>query len=183
MISDFKEQTQSVLSGVSNATGNFPDIDRLDSIQRLPTQVSENVGSLADRARDFRARLGYESALNECRAETETVDALSALDRSVRNIANHDASAANSGLTDFLKNNPEPKADFQEPLWRYLTSVRLLCSRLEKEAEVHSQRGQAFDAAGRNGDAIREYQEAYRIFPNPVIAEKIRQLQSNSLGL
>ena len=183
MITDFKEQTQSVLSGVSNATGNFHDIDRLDSIQRLPTQVSENVGSLADRARDFRARVGYESALRECRPETETVDALSTLDQSIRNIANHDASAANFGVTDFLKNNPEPRADFQKPLWRYLTSVRLLCGRLEKQADIHSQRGQAFDAAGRNGDAIREYQEAYRIFPNPATAEKIRHLQSNSLGL
>jgi hypothetical protein len=61
--------------------------------------------------------------------------------------------------------------------------MRLLCSRLEKEAEIHSERAQAFASAGRIGDAIREYQEAYRIFPNPATAEKIRQLQSNSLGL
>jgi len=59
----------------------------------------------------------------------------------------------------------------------------LLCGRSEKEAEVHSQRAREFDAAGRNGDAIREYQEAYRIFPNPETAEKIRRLQNNSLGL
>jgi hypothetical protein len=183
MITDFKEQTQSVLSRVSDATGNFHDVDRLDSIQRLPSPVSENVSSLVDRARDFRARLGYETAFSECRAETETVDALSTLDQSIRNIAENNVSAASSGLTDFLKNNPEPRADSQKPLWRYLTSVRLLCNRLEKEAEVHSQRGQAFDSAGRNGDAIREYQEAYRIFPNPATAEKIRQLQNNRLGL
>ena len=183
MITDFKEQTQSVLSRVSDATGNFRDVDRLDSIQRLPSPVSENVSSLVDRARDFRARLGYETALSECRAETETVDALSTLDQGIRNIADNDASAANSGLTDFLRNNPEPRADSQKPLWRYLTSIRLLCSRLEKEAEVHSRRGEAFDSAGRNGDAIREYQEAYRIFPNPATAEKIRHLQSNNLGL
>ena len=183
MIADFKEQTQSMLSRVSDATGNFHDVDRLDSIQRLPTPVSENVSSLVDRARDFRARLGYEAALSECRAETATVDALSALDQSIRKIADNDASAASSGLTDFLRNNPEPAVDSQRALWRYLTSIRSLCSRLEKEAEVHSQRGQAFGAAGRNGDAIREYQEAYRIFPNPATAEKIHQLQSNSLGL
>jgi hypothetical protein len=54
---------------------------------------------------------------------------------------------------------------------------------LEKEAEVRSQRAQAFASAGKTGEAIREYQEAYRIFPNPATAEKIRQLQSNSLGL
>ena len=183
MITDFKEQTQSVLSRVGEATGNFHDVDRLDSIQPLPSRVSESVSSLADRARDFRARLGYETALSECRAETETVDALSTLNQGIRNIADRDAPAAASGLTGFLKNNPEPKTDPQKPLWRYLTSIRSLCGRLEKDAEVHSQRAREFDAAGRNGDAIREYQEAYQIFPNPVTAERIRRLQNNSLGL
>jgi len=183
MITDFKEQTQAVLSRVGDATGNFPEIDRLDSVQQLPAPVSESVTSLVDRARDFRAKLGYETALSECRTETETVDALSAVDQSTRNIAGSDASAANSGLTDFLKNNPEPMVDTQRPLWRYLTSMRLLCSRLEKEAEIHVQRAAAFATAGRTGDAIREYQEAYRTFPNPATAEKIRQLQRNSLGL
>ena len=183
MIMDFKEQTQVVLARVGDATGDFQEIDRLDSVQRLPAAVSESVASLVDRARDFRAKLGYETALSECRSETETVDALSAVVRSTRNIAGSDASAANSGLTDFLKNNPEPMIDAQRPLWRYLTSMRLLCSRLEKEAETHLQRAGAFASAGRTGDAIREYQEAYRIFPNPATAEKIRQLQRNSLGL
>ncbi len=183
MIMDFKEQTQVVLARVGDATGDFQEIDRLDSVQRLPAAVSESVASLVDRARDFRAKLGYETALSECRSETETVDALSAVVRSTRNIAGSDASAANSGLTDFLKNNPEPMIDAQRPLWRYLTSMRLLCTRLEKEAETHLQRAGAFASAGRTGDAIREYQEAYRLFPNPATTEKIRQLQRNSLGL
>jgi len=183
MITDFKEQTQAVLSRVSDATGNFPEIDRLDSVQQLPPPVSESVASLVDRARDFRAKVGYETALSECRSETETVDALSAVDQGTRNIAGNDASAANSGLTDFLKDNPEPMVDTQRPLWRYLTSMRLLCSRLEKEAETHLERAGAFASAGRTGDAIREYQEAYRTFPNPATAEKIRQLRRNGLGL
>src|SRR6266436_4814671 len=183
MITDFKEQTQSVLSRVGEATGNFHEIDRLDLVQQLPLPVSESVSSLVDRARDFRAKLGYETALSECRTETATVDALSAIDQITRNIASKDASAANSRLTDFLKSNPEPMVDNQKPLWRYLTSIRLLCNRLEKEAEIHLQRAQASASAGRIGDAIREYQEAYRAFPSPATAEKTRQLQSNSLGL
>src|SRR6516165_3737146 len=183
MITDFKEQTQSVLSRVGEATGNFHEIDRLDLVQQLLPPVSESVSSLVDRARDFRAKLGYETALSECRTETATVDALSAIDQITRNIASKDASAANSRLADFLKSNPEPMVDNQKPLWRYLTSIRLLCNRLEKEAETHLQRAQASASAGRTGDAIREYQEAYRAFPNPATAEKTRQLQSNSLGL
>ena len=183
MITDFKEQTESVLSRVGDATGNFREIDRLDSVPPLPAPVSDSVASLADRAREFRAKVGYETALSECRTETETVDALSALDQTTRSIAGNDASAANSRLAEFLKSNPEPTVDVEKPLWRYLTSMRLLCSRLEKEAEIHSDRAQALASAGRIGDAIREYQEAYRTFPNPATAEKIRQLKSNRLGL
>jgi hypothetical protein len=183
VIADFKEQTQSVLSRVGDATGNFREIDRLDSMQKLPGPVSESVVSLIDRARDFRSKLGYETALRECRTETETVDALSAVDQVTRNIAAGDASEASSKLADFLKNNPEPIADSQKTLWRYLTSMRLLFSRSQKEANIHLQRAQSLASTSKNGEAVREYREAYRAFPNPATAEKIRQLQDNSLGL
>ena len=183
IIADFKEQTQSVLSRVGDATGNFHQVDRLDSVQKLPAPVSESVDSLVDRARDFRSKVGYETAFQECRTETEIVDALAVVDQITRNIAANDASEANARLTDFLKNTPEPIADSQKALWRYLTSIRSLCSRLEKDADIHLQRAQSLASASRTSDAIREYQEAYRTFPNPNTAEKIRQLQDNSLGL
>jgi hypothetical protein len=183
MIADFKEQTQSVLSRVGDATGNFHEVDQFNSVPQLPTPLSESVSSLVDRGRDFRAKLGYETALSECRAETETVDALLAIDQATRSIADKNASDASARLADFLKNNPEAIADAQKPLWRYLSSMQQLCSRMEKEAEAHSQRAAAFASVGKPGDAILEYREAYRIFPNPATAEKIRQLQRNSLGL
>lgn len=183
MISDFKEQTQSVLSRVDDATGHFREVDQLQSVQALPPPVSESVNSLVDRARDFRARLGYETALSECGQETETVDALSAMDQATRSIADNDAMEANSKVGEVLKNYPEPATDTQRPLWRYLGSMRTLFGRLEKEAETHSQRAAAFAAVGKNADAMREYQEAYRTFPNPATMEKIRELQRNSLGL
>jgi hypothetical protein len=139
IIADFKDETQSVLSRVSDATGNFHEIDRLESVKKLPAPVSERIGSLVERARDSRSKVGYETALQEYRTETETVDALSVVDQITRSIANKDTSAACSRLTDFLKNNPEPTAESQKALWRYLTSVRSLCSRSEKEAGRRSQ--------------------------------------------
>jgi hypothetical protein len=68
-------------------------------------------------------------------------------------------------------------------LWQYLTSIQQVCGRLQRDAEIHSRRAESFAAAGRTSEAIRELQEAYRIFPNPGTAEKIRQFQANSLGL
>jgi hypothetical protein len=32
--------------------------------------------------------------------------------------------------------------------------------------------------AGKKSEAIREFQEIYRIYPNPATAEKIRQLEA-----
>jgi hypothetical protein len=182
-VAELKEQTESVLSQVGDATGNFQEIERLDSVQRLPAPVSENVGSLSDRTRDLRAKLGPEKTLRECRTETETVDALATIDQVTRAIATDDAPEASSKVADFLKNNPEPSTESQKSLWGYLASIQSLCSRLEKQAEIHLQRAQSFAAASKTSEAIQEYQEAYRIFPNPATAEKIRQLQDNSLGL
>ena len=178
MITDFKEQTQAVLSRVGDATDNFHEIDRLDSVEKLPAPVSESVVSLVDRARERRLELGYEEALKEYGTEIQTADALSVVDQITRNIVFSNASGASSKLADFLKGHPQPIADSQKALWHYLTSAQLLCSRLEKEASVHLQRAQSLAAAGKTSEAIQEYREATRIFPNPATAKKIRELSS-----
>jgi hypothetical protein len=183
IIADFKEETRSVLSRVADATGNFQEIDRLDSVQELPTPVSESVDALSERARDFRAKLGYETALRECRSETQIADALSIVDQITHNLAASDAAQAATRVRDFLGKNPEAPGESQRNLWHYLASVQSLGARLEKEADAHLQQAQLFVSAGRDADAIREYQEAYRIFPTPATAEKIHQLRENSLGL
>ena len=152
-------------------------------MQELPTRVSESVDALSERARDFRAKLGYETALRECRSETQTADALSMVDQITHNIAASDAARAATKVRDFLGKNPEPPGESERILWHYLASAQSLCARLEKEADVHLRQAQLFVSAGRDADAIREYQEAYRIFPTPATAEKIRQLRENSLGL
>src|SRR5262249_4198945 len=104
IIADFREQAQSVFSRVGDATGNFHEIDRLDAVKELPTPVSESVDSLMDRARDFRAKLGYETALRECPVETQTTDALSVVDQMTRNIAGSDAAKATNKVSEFLTN-------------------------------------------------------------------------------
>jgi len=180
MIAEFKEQTESVLVQVRDATANFREIDRLDAVVRLPASVSASVASLANRARDFRSKLGYEIAFHESRAETEIVDALTVVDQVTRSLAGEDAPAARLTLLNFLKRYPEPPGDNQKPLWRYLTSALSLCDRSKNEAEAHLKRAQSLGSAGKKSEALREYQEIYRIYSNPVTAEKIRQLEGES---
>jgi hypothetical protein len=181
---ELKEQTDAVFAQVANATGNFQDVEWLDSVQELPPPVSENIGALGSRTREIRAKVGRDSpALNEYQPEIVTAEALSLVKQVSRDIAMSDAAEANSKMADFLQSNPEAPGDNQQPLWRYLKSLQNLCDRLEKEAEIHLQRAQSLAAANKTSEAIREYQEAYRTFPNPATAGKIRQLQDNSLGL
>lgn len=183
-IVELKEQTESVFSQVASATGNFRDVERLDSVQELPPPVAESIGSLGTRTREVRAKIGSDAtALNEYRPEIVAAEALSLVKQVSRDITMSDAAEANSKLADFLQSNPEPPVESQKPLWRYLRSLQNLCDRLEKEAEIHLQRAQLLAAANKTTEAIREYQEAYRTFPNPATAGKIRQLQDNSLGL
>jgi hypothetical protein len=180
---NFHEETDAVLARVSDATDNFHPVDRLDSVKQLPAPVSESVGPLLDQARDLRSKSGYEAAPQELRSEIGTAEALSVVDQVTRNIAANDVSEAGSRLAVFLKTHSEPTANGQKALWGYLTSMRTLCSRLEKDAYLHVQRAQSFAAAGKTSDAIREYQEAYRTFPNPATAQTIHQLIGNSHGL
>jgi len=177
LIEELRKQTEAVLAQVRDATGNFREIDRLEAVQNLPAPVSASVTVLGTRARDFRTKVGYEVAAYECLAEMEAVEALVLVDETARDITAKDVPAARRKLSGFLKRYHEPTADNQKPLSRYLTSVLSLCDRSKNEAETHLKRAKSLDSAGKKNEALREYQEIYRIYPNPITADKIRQLE------
>jgi hypothetical protein len=177
MIEELRKETESVLAQVRDATGNFREIDRLEAVKNLPGSVSASVTVLAARAADFRIKVGYEVAAYECLAEIEAVEALALVDEITRDIVAKDTPTARRKLSTFLKRYHEPTVDNQKPLSRYLNSALSLCNRSKDEAETHLKRAQSLGSAGKTGEALREYQEIYRIYPNPITAERIRQLE------
>jgi hypothetical protein len=178
MIEELRKETESVLAQVRDATGNFREIDRFDAVQQLPPSVSASVSVLAARAADFSMKVGGDVANYQYLAEIEAVEALALVDAITRDMAAKDAPAARKKLSAFLKRYHEPTADNQKPLSRYLNSVLSLCNRSKDEAGAHLQRAQSLGAAGKTSDALREYHEIYRIYPNPITADRIRQLES-----
>jgi hypothetical protein len=178
MIEELRKETESVLAQVRDATANFREIDRLEAVKNLPGPVSASVTVLAARAADFRMKVGYEVAAYECLADIEAVEALALVDEITRDIVAKDTPTARKKLSTFLKRYHEPTADNQKPLSRYLNSVLSLCNRAKDEAETHLKRAQSLGSAGKTSEALREYQEIYRIYPNPITAERIRQLES-----
>lgn len=123
-------------------------------------------------------KVGQEVVTYEYLAEIEAVEALVLVDQITGDIAAKDTPTARKKLSAFLKRYHEPTTDNQKPLSRYLNSVLSLCNRLKDEAAPHLQRAKSLAAAGKTSEALREYQEISRIYPNPLTAEKIRQLES-----
>ena len=149
-------------------------------MRALPAPVSARVTFLANQGREFRLKLGYETALYECLDEIATVDALIAADEITRDLAAKDTPAARKELSTFLTRYSEPRAEDRKALWRYLSAAFSLCDRSKNEAEPHLQQARSLESAGKKAEALREYQEIYRIYPNPLTADKIRQLESQS---
>ena len=178
MIEELRKETESVLAQVRDATGNFREIDRLDAVKNLPGSVSASVTVLSARTADFRMKVGHDVAAYECLADIEAVEALVLVDAITRDIVAKDTPTARKKLSSFLKRYHEPTADNQKPLSRYLNSALSLCNRAKDEAETHLQKAQSLGSTGKTTEALREYQEIYRIYPNPITAERIRQLES-----
>jgi hypothetical protein len=178
MIADLKKQIDAVLTQVRDVTQNFREIDRLDEVRPLPSSVSGEVTVLANYTRQFQAKLGYEVTYYECLSEIETVDALGLVDEVTRDLAAKDAPSARNKLSTFRKRYSEPTVESHKALWHYLVSIFGTCDRLKNEAQAHLARAHSFETAGKLADALREYHEIQRIYPNPITAEKIRQLES-----
>ena len=178
IIADLKKQIDFVFGEVREASGNFREANQLDQVKNLPPRVSAHVSLLANQAREFRAVLGYQVTYYECLNEIQAVDTLVVLDEATSNIADKDTPAARKALSTFRTRYSEPPAEAQKPLWRYLISLFALCDRLKNEAEGHLPKALSFETSGKKNEALRELREVYRIYPNPVTSEKIRQLET-----
>ena len=177
MIAQFKAQTASVFAQVREATEKFRDVEGLDSLREFPAAISARIDALADQSRDFRSKVGYEVAMYECGAETATADALLAVNQARRDVAQKNAPVSRSRLMSFFKRYPAAPSESQRLLWRYNASMLMACDKARKEAEGHLQQAKAFEAAGKKADALREYKEIYRVYPNEITAEKIKLLE------
>ena len=177
MIAQFKKRTDSVLAQVRSATGNFREIDRIEAVSALPDAIATNVGSLAEQATEIRAKHGYAAAFYDCGAETATTDALFTVAQALHDLTEKNTPSGRQRVINFFKRYPAPTVDNQKPLWRYSASLLMTCDKAKKEAEKHLQRAKTLEASGKKAEAIREYQEIYRIYPNAITADKIKLLE------
>jgi hypothetical protein len=176
-IADLRKEIESVLAETRDATGNFPEIDRLQQVKSLPPAVSSKITILANQARDVRLAVGSDAMIFQHRDEMQAVDGLVVVDEASGDLTAKDAPQARKELAQFVQRYSEPSDVTQKALWRYVNSVFSACDRSLKDAEPHLQHARSLEAAGNKSEALREYREIYQIYPNPITAEKIRQLE------
>ena len=182
-VADFKKDAADLLAKASLPPADFKEFRTLNDVQELPANLTDNISALAERARSFRAQEGYESDVEACRGEISSVSALEVRSKVAKQLHAGNAAGATVDINSFYKDNPSPPSDAQKDLWRSLASIRSICNRLEEESKTHLERAQSLSASGKSGEAIQEFQEAYKIFPDPTVAETIEQLREASLGL
>jgi hypothetical protein len=183
VIADFKNDTADLLQKASLPASDFQELRTLEDVKELPAATAKSIALLADRVRGFREKKGYDSVIEACRAEISTVNAWETRSKVAQEIHAGNAAAAVVDLASFYQDNPSPASEAQKDLWRSLASIRSICERLDKESETHLERAKSLSSTGKPGDAIREFQEAYRIFPDPKVASIIKKLREDSLGL
>ena len=132
---------------------------------------------LTNQASEFRSKVGYETAIYECLAQIETVEALIIVDQFTRDLAAKDAPAARRKLSIFLQRYPRPSADTEKALWSYLSSALAVGDRAKDEAESRLKQARSLEAAGKKREALRDYQEIYKIYPNHITADTIKALE------
>jgi hypothetical protein len=177
LIAEFKQQTDFVFAEVANATGNFRPIDDFAKVQALPSPVSAKITLLANQASVFRSKVGYETAIYECLAQIETVEALIILDQFTGDVAAKDAPAARRKLSTFLERYPRPSDESEKPLWNYLTAALSVATKTRDDAQEHLKKARSLEAEGKKSEALREYQEIYRMYPNHITADAIKALE------
>lgn len=182
-IADLHGQVSGVYQKAVAQSELFKTYKAFAEVKPVPPELATEIGAAADAARDFRRQVGYEIALRDCATDTAIVDALVAFESATRDIAAGNAPRASDSLQSFRKEHAASPDDAHKPLWSWLDSIMTLCAEMEADAKVHLERAESLASAAKTGDAVREYQEAYRIYPDPAVAEKIKKLRDESLGL
>jgi uncharacterized protein YecT (DUF1311 family) len=182
IILDFKDDVKALFTNVSNGAA-FKQFASLKEIIPLPTSTSEAITKGAERAREFRSKIGYAESLRECGAETALIDALVAYDQSIRALHSGDGPMAQTTISSFLRDHGQAPAQDYNAVWASLGSLNLVFKDASNDASRHLEEAQQLVTADKTTEAIKKYELANTVFPDPKIARTVKRLKEESLGL
>ena len=182
LVAEFRDSTQRILAQ-ADAGGLLTEPASLDEVKSPSASLADTITGLRELASQLRQKLGDNDKLDDCRADLATSEALAYLQKATLDIKSADTRSARAELALFHESTPTAPGEAQKHLWMCLNTMWTLCNRLEADAKPHLERAKSSADAGKNGDAVKEYQEAYRICPDPEVAQTLKRLREESLGL
>lgn len=182
LAAEFRDVVQGVFAQVT-ASGVLKEVPTLDDVQELPGPLVTAIVELREKAEAFREKIDDDDLHAVGRADLHTAAALGRLQKAVGSVRSADVPSAKAELSLFHDNTPTADNDAQKPLWKYLDALRVLCNDAAEQARPHLERARSSTNAGQNGEAIKEYQQAYKLYSDPVTAQVIKRLREDSLGL
>ena len=181
---DFRAEIAQLLAKSAGESWLKNHPSSLKGITVLRPALAEVVQKVADDAGEFRRTVGYdEKTLTEFKDDTAVVDSLKTYAAAADQLHTGNAIHASETLDSFHQEYAEAPGTQSKALWEAVDSIRSLLDRLHEESKAYIAKASALSDAGKTGSAVQEYQNAYQVFPDPAVAEQIKKLREESLGL
>jgi hypothetical protein len=179
----FKERVTQALSKTSREPTLTKPIVVLNDVEPLPATVTAEILETAEAARLFRRSVGYDVALHECAEDTATVETLTVIDKVLREVKAMKPSLALEDIAAYAKTYPSAQSERLQPAYKTLVVLQALCLRLQRESQIHIDRAKVLTAAGKMGEAVKEYEQAVLVFPDSNTAQQLKETRRQTLGL
>ncbi len=150
-------------------------------IQPLPETLGKNLEEVAGTAREL-GKSRVPAKLQAEFSETSTsLEAALAWSRAAVAFAAQDCPKGAELLRDYLLHAPGEPAN--NPYWQKVAETNRICQKQEEDAAMHLRVATELGQANRSTGAIKEYEAAQKVFPDPRNAREIKRLREDSLGL
>ncbi len=184
LVADFNAEVTQLLAKAAAEPWLKNHPSSLDKVAALPPALAAAVRKADDDESDFRRKVGDDmKSLTYLRDAAAVVDSLKAYAEAADQLHSGNAVRAGETLDSFHQEYPAAPGSESKALWESVMAVRSMLDRLHAESKPHIEKASSLADAGKTGSAVQEYQRALHIFPDPAIAEQIKKLREESLGL
>lgn len=158
-------------------------VEDLSKIIPVAKELKRELEQAADDGKSLRAELQFPEAQRLCEKAVPSLEAALAWSRAAQSFAIAEAPQGAAVIREFLARYSAASSPELGPIWDPLLTFFRFCQVQEEGAASHLRKAKELNAAGKNAQAIIEYQTANTVFPNHQLAPVIEKLRKDSLGL
>jgi tetratricopeptide (TPR) repeat protein len=184
-LADFQNDARAVLNAflAKKDDSFFKKADALKNAPQLQAEISNQITNLNARYSALLDRHYADKLLEPASNESAVVELLVSWSKFTQALkAGHMVDAELAIQKGFSLTPKNIAADYF-PFWQAVGNWHALFVTEEPKYQEHMQKGTWFAALGKTSSAIKEYQAAYDLIPNPAIPDMMKKCREESLGL